>query len=181
MNNFMESYKARLKEITNEPVKYDLAVEGKTVSQQMESILTSGIGDMFEKHGMHLSQQNFTDKNGKTEVGIGLTYDSVNYPDMKLPVAKFDIVKNSITKSIKKMQLDFAMNRPYYAQLGKEQMKVNNERVTVLREISMDISEKAYEIKREKDRIKYLQSKNKAKSLKPKTKGNENNLENGRE
>ena len=100
---------------------------------------------------------------------------------MKLPVAKFDIVKNSITKSIKKMQLDFAMNRPYYAQLGKEQMKVNNERVTVLREISMDISEKAYEIKREKDRIKYLQSKNKAKSLKPKTKGNENNLENGRE
>ena len=181
MDYRQESYKSRLKEIASETVKYDFKVEGKTTSEHMESILTSGLGDVFEKYGMHLSQQNFTDKNGKTEVGIGLTYDSPNYPDMKLPVVKFDIVKNSITKSIKKMQLDFAMNRPYYAQLGKEQMKVNNERVEVLRDISIDISNKAYVIAREKDRIKYMQSKNKAKSLKPKTKEDGNTLQSGRE
>lgn len=177
MNHFMESYKARLKEIINEPVKYDLVVEGKTVSQQMESILTSGIGDMFEKHGMHLTQQNFTDKNGKTEVGIGLTYDSPNYPDMKLPVVRFDIIKNSITKSIKKMQLDFAHNRAYYAQLGKEQMKVNNERVEVLRDISIDVSNKAYAIEREKENLRYRQMKDKSRSLKPKEKEREKSMQ----
>ena len=180
MDYKQESYKARLKEIISEPVKYDLAVEGKTVSQQMESILTSGIGNMFEKHGMHLLQQNFTDKDGKTEVGIGLTYDSPNYPDMKLPVVRFDIVKNSITKSIKKMQLDFAMNRAFYAQLGKTQMKVNNERVEVLRDISVDVSNKAYAIEREKENLRYRQMKDKSRSLKPREKEHERTLQNVR-